>query len=136
MKHWKITLAATLIVPAIAFAKADGAWLRKVPQAEHAKTDPYAGNSEAAAAGRNLFLNNCAKCHGAHAEGKGSRPSLRSERIALATDGDLAWIVKNGNPYRGMPGWGGLPEQERWQIVTYLRSLNANGASTPAAEAR
>ena len=55
--------------------------------------------------------------------GKGSRPSLRSERIQNATDGELAWILKNGNPYKGMPIWAGLPEQERWQIMAYLRSL-------------
>ena len=31
---------------------------------------------------------------------------------------------KNGESFKGMPGWGALPEPERWQIVAYLRSLN------------
>ena len=82
------------------------------------------GNPEAVAAGRNLFVNNCSHCHGQNAEGKGSRPALRSERIRTATDGELAWLLKNGNVFQGMPRWSGLPEQERWQIVAYIRSLN------------
>lgn len=114
------------------FAAADGSWLKKVPQADRERVNPYAGQAEAVSAGANLFRNNCAKCHGPNAEGKGSRPSLRSERLAAATDGDIAWIVKNGQSFKGMPGWGGLPEQMRWQLVAYLRSLNppTNGTGT------
>jgi len=123
---------AVLMVGAslLGFAKSDGSWMKKVSAADKARVNPYAGNAEAIAAGRNLFVNNCAKCHGENAQGKGSRPSLRSERIAGATDGEIAWIVKNGNLYKGMPSWGGLPEPERWQIVAYIRSLNAPGAET------
>ncbi len=109
-------------------SKSDGSWLKKVGESDRQRTNPFAGNAEAVAAGRNLFLNNCAKCHGQNATGKGSRPSLRSERLQHATDGEIAWILRNGNPYKGMPSWGGLPEQERWQIVAYLRSLNATSA--------
>jgi mono/diheme cytochrome c family protein len=105
-------------------AEANGSWLKAVPQADRVRTNPYAASGGAVAAGRNLFRNNCAKCHGEDAEGKGSRPSLKSERIQAASDGELAWLIKNGEAYKGMPGWGGLPEPERWQIVTYLRSLN------------
>jgi len=121
----RMFLAAALITAsAVCFAAADGSWLKKVPQPDRERANPFAGKPEAAAAGENLFRNNCAKCHGASAEGKGSRPSLRSERLASATDGEIAWIIKNGQMYKGMPSWGGLPEPARWQIVTYLRTLN------------
>ncbi len=121
--------ARMLLMPLFAtsilcLAAADGSWLKKVPQADRDRTNPYAGQAEAVAAGANLFRNNCAKCHGADAGGKGSRPPLKSDRIKNATDGELAWMLKNGQPFRGMPTWGGLPEQQRWQLVTYLRSLN------------
>jgi len=120
----RLLLTATLITAsAICFA-ADGSWLKKVPQTDRERVNPYAGQPSAAAAGENLFRNNCAKCHGANAEGKGSRPSLRSDRLADATDGEIAWIIKNGQMFKGMPSWGALPEQQRWQIVTYLRTLN------------
>lgn len=107
------------------FARANGAWLQKVPQADHERVNPYAGKAEAIAAGRLLFLDHCGKCHGADAEGKGSRPPLRSPLIRLTTDGDLAWILKNGQVFQGMPRWAGLPEQERWQLIAYIRSLNS-----------
>jgi mono/diheme cytochrome c family protein len=125
MKGRMFLITPLLLASILCFAAANGSWLKNVPQADHARTNPYAGNAEAAAAGANLFQNNCAKCNGVDAGGKGSRPSLKSERIMGATDGDLAWLLKNGEPFKGMPGWGGLPEQKRWQLVTYLRSLNA-----------
>jgi mono/diheme cytochrome c family protein len=128
MKARPWVLVALMTVSALSFAAANGAWLKKVPQADRARVNPYAGNPDALAAGKNLFLENCAKCHGENAEGKGSRPSLKSDRIKNATDGDLAWLLKNGNPYKGMPIWAGLPEQERWQIIAYLRSLNTSPA--------
>lgn len=110
------------------FAKANyAAWLKKVPETDRRQVNPYAGQQEAVAAGRLLFLDHCAKCHGEAADGKGSRPSLRTSLIQHATDGDLAWILKNGQVFRGMPSWAGLPEPERWQIVAYIRSLNGTG---------
>ena len=123
----RILLAALLLFPIAALATADGSWLKKVPQADRARTNPYAANGAAVDAGRNLFRNNCAKCHGENAEGKAKRPSLRSNRIQTATDGELAWLIKNGEAYKGMPGWGALPEAERWQIIAYLHSLTATG---------
>jgi mono/diheme cytochrome c family protein len=124
MKAWLSLIAAFLLLPAMCLATADGSWLRKVPQADRARTNPYASDPTAASAGRNLFRNNCAKCHGENAEGKAKRPSLTSKRIQSATDGELAWLIKNGEAFKGMPGWGALPEPERWQIISYLRSLN------------
>jgi mono/diheme cytochrome c family protein len=131
MKLPIVVLIGLLGISAACFAKANGAWLRSVPQTEHARVDPFAGQPDAIAAGRNLFLANCSHCHGKNAEGKGSRPSLRSQRIRTATDGDLAWLLKNGEVFKGMPRWAGLPEQERWQIIAYIRSWN-----TPTQEGR
>ena len=119
-------LAASLLGASIlCFAEADGSWLTKVPESDRGRTNPFATNPEAALAGANLYQTNCAKCHGTDAAGRGSRPSLKSERVRNATDGELAWLLKSGEPFKGMPGWGGLPEQKRWQLVAYLRSLNA-----------
>lgn len=126
-----ITAGALIAISALCFAKADGSWLRNVQQADRERVNPFAAQPEAIAAGRNLFMNNCAKCHGNEAEGKGSRPALRSDRIRNATDGEIAWLLKNGNVFKGMPRWSGLPEQERWQIVAYIRSLNSRTGVQP-----
>lgn len=126
MKGRNWILAILLATSALCFAKATKDWLKSVPQADRSRVNPYAGNSKAVAAGAILFRNNCAQCHGDDADGKFSRPSLRSEEVRNATDGDLAWLLKNGDVYRGMPRWSGLPEQERWQIIAYLRSLGSS----------
>jgi len=127
MKARFLLVSAFLTLSWMCFAKADGSWLKKVPAADHARVNPYAGDPNAIAAGANIFRNNCAKCHGQNAEGKSSRPTLKSDRIQQATDGDLAWLLKNGEPYKGMPIWGGLPEQQRWQLIAFLRNLNNSG---------
>jgi mono/diheme cytochrome c family protein len=116
-------LAILLTTSALCFPKATGEWLKKVPQADRNRVNPYAGKPQAEAAGAILFHNNCAQCHGNDADGKYSRPSLRSKRVQNATDGELAWVLKNGEVYRGMPQWAALPEPERWQIIAYLRTL-------------
>jgi mono/diheme cytochrome c family protein len=122
-----VFMAALLATSMVCLGMADGSWLKKVGRADRDRVNPYAANPDAIAIGANLFNNNCAKCHGEKGVGKGSRPSLQSERIKNATDGELAWLLKNGNIYKGMPGWGGLQEQQRWQIVSYIRSLNSEG---------
>jgi mono/diheme cytochrome c family protein len=104
----------------------DGNWLRRVPDEDRARHNPYVHQPQAEAAGKALFQENCAKCHGADANGRTHpppRPSLRSARIRLATDGELSWMLRNGDPYKGMPQWSSLPEDQRWKIIAYLRTL-------------
>ena len=85
--------------------------------------NPYEAQPDAARAGEKLFLQYCAECHGSDARGIGSAVNLRSPAVQTATPGELAWFLRNGNLWRGMPSWSGLPEERRWQIVTYLKSL-------------
>jgi mono/diheme cytochrome c family protein len=120
-----VCIPLTAAVIFLLMAAANGAWLKKVPAADHAMVNPVATHPDAVAAGSNLYKNSCAQCHGADGNGRGGRPPLRSARIAGATDGDLFWILKNGEPFRGMPSWARLPEGQRWQIVAYLRSLQS-----------
>ena len=110
---------------ALVFAVANGAWLAKVPSSDHQKTNPYQAQPDAIAAGRNIFEEHCAKCHGQNAEGSKKRPSLRSERIQQqATEGDLHWLLVNGSMKKGMPSWVKLPDPQLWQLVAYLKSLH------------
>ena len=118
--------ARVIWIPAVAvvlMAAATGAWLKKVPDADRARVNPLAGQAQHIAAGANLYQNNCAQCHGADGMGKASRPPVRSPRITAATDGELFWLLKNGEPFRGMPSWASMPEAQRWQIIAYLRDI-------------
>lgn len=98
--------------------------LARVPVKARAKRNPLENDPEAAAAGRKLFSQHCAECHGESAGGSKRGPSLRADPLQTATPGELFWIVTNGVVRRGMPAWSKLPEPQRWQTVTFLRSLS------------
>ena len=120
---WLMTawlLSATLL---FAGSVGDGTWKTKVPEKERGRDNPYDSQANAIAAGAKLFRQNCASCHGGEASGKQNRPNLHSDRIRSATPGELEWLLKNGSMKNGMPSWSRLPEQQRWQIVSYLKSL-------------
>ena len=82
------------------------------------------GKPEAAEAGARVYRDHCLQCHLANAEGDGrKRPSLRSAEVRGVSDGDLEWVLRQGDLRRGMPSWSSLPEAQRWQVIAYLRSL-------------
>ena len=85
--------------------------------------NPYEGDADALLAGKKLYEQHCAECHGANARGLRNAVNLRSPQVQNATPGELVWFLRNGNLFHGMPSWSGLPDQRRWQIVTYLKSL-------------
>lgn len=134
-----LQVVTVAVSAAVLMGAADGSWLRRVPAADHARTNPLADQSAAAQAGEHLYSASCAKCHGEQGQGKGSRPPVVSARVAGASDGDLAWLLRNGNSWKGMPSWSGMPDAQRWQLVAYLRSINAplkTEATQPQGEAK
>ena len=75
-------------------------------------------------AGAVVYREHCQQCHKANAQGDGhKRPSLHSERLRAASDGDIEWFLRQGDVGHGMPSWSSLPEAQRWQVVAYLRSI-------------
>ena len=97
--------------------------LAKAPKKAVARSNPLASDPEAVAAGGKLFSLHCAECHGDMAEGSRKAPSLVADEVQQSTPGTLFWILTNGVVRRGMPVWSKLPEAQRWQIVSYLKSL-------------
>ena len=137
MMRSRLLITALLLIASLAFAIVGAAGEREratddrgvllvIAQAP-AKTrdwkNPYEGNSDALLAGKKLYLQHCAECHGQNARGMRNAISLRTPQVQNATAGELVWFLRNGNLFYGMPAWSGLPEQRRWQIVTYLKSL-------------
>ncbi|HUO35318.1 MAG TPA: c-type cytochrome [Candidatus Acidoferrum sp.] len=113
-------------------AATDNSWIQKVPQADRERVNPYAGNRDAIAGGAKVFADHCAKCHGSDALGRGKKPSLRTDVVQNATDGELFWILKNGYLSHGMPTWSSLPEPVRWEVIAYVKSLGINSPSASA----
>ncbi len=106
-----------------ATAWAQGAW--EAPAAEKAKKSP-GGN---AANGKKLADTNCVSCHGASGKGDGAAAAAlnpkpadwTSAKVQGETEGELFWKISNG---RGpMPPWKHLSEKDRWDLVSYVKSL-------------
>ena len=97
--------------------------LTEAPPSARSLQNPYTGNEKAAAAGRKLFEKHCAECHGRDARGLGNAANLRSPVIQNAPSGSLFWVLRNGRIRKGMPSWSQLPDQQLWQIVTYIKTL-------------
>jgi mono/diheme cytochrome c family protein len=106
--------------------------IAKAPEKVRARRNPLEADRDAVAAGRNLFEQHCAECHGNAAEGGRKGPSLRVEEIQGSAPGAIFWILTNGVVRRGMPVWSKLPEPQRWQLVAYIKSLGL-GQPAPAA---
>ncbi|MBZ5649238.1 MAG: cytochrome c [Acidobacteriia bacterium] len=124
IRRLSLALVLVLAPAAVMFGAADGSWMRNVPARDHEKVSPYGGQDDAIAAGRRIFVDRCSHCHGEDAEGTKKRPPLKSERVQhQATEGDLHWLLVNGNMKKGMPSWARLPDQQLWQVISYLKSL-------------
>lgn len=118
------TLPLVLLLAALTLGAADGGWLKNVPQRDHERTSPYHDSPDAIAAGRRIFVDRCSHCHGENAEGIKKHPPLKSERVQQqASEGDLHWLLVNGSMRKGMPSWAKLPDQQLWQVIAYLKSL-------------
>jgi mono/diheme cytochrome c family protein len=63
-------------------------------------------------------------CHGKEAEGFRKVPPLSRTDLRSASPGNLFLVLTNGAVRHGMPSFAHLPEPERWQIITYIRSLS------------
>ena len=97
--------------------------LSDVPFSARSLRNRFAGDEKAAAAGRKLFKQHCAPCHGEDGYGRERAVNLHSPIIQDTPDGSLFWVLRNGRIRRGMPSWSQLPDQQLWQMVTYLKTL-------------
>jgi cytochrome c oxidase cbb3-type subunit 3 len=120
------------IIPALVFAVA-------IPMAAQ---NPFRGNAKAAKAGEYEFRINCALCHGLGAHGGGRGPDLtRPVKKHAHNDAEMFQIVSSGIPGTAMPANGtngqgvGMTDEEIWEIITYIRSLEAKATSKPQGNA-
>ena len=109
--------------------------ITKAPEKARVKRNPLQKDRAAVAAGRILFEQRCAECHGDNAEGSKKGPSLRASEIQDAEPGAIFWILTNGVVRKGMPVWSKLPEPQRWQLVSFIESLGRAPAKTEAPQA-
>jgi glucose/arabinose dehydrogenase len=119
-----LSLALWLFVLTVSLNSQDSSF-HHAPAPAQAVKNPYAGQAQATLAGKDIYARNCSACHGSAGEGTGSVPPLKNGPTQKASDGAIFWYITQGDVSSGMPSWASLPEQQRWQVVTYLKSLNA-----------
>lgn len=137
-----LALCCLLLAVSVALAKEQKDWkgrndvyaeLAKAPEKARNRANPLEHDQDAVAAGRLLFEDHCAECHGDDAAGGKKAPSLRAPEVQSAMPGAIFWVLTNGVVRKGMPVWSRLPEPQRWQLVRYLKSL---GVAEPASAAK
>jgi mono/diheme cytochrome c family protein len=109
----------------------------KAPEDFLAKMSPKPSSANTIRAGKELFLRTaqpaaCVMCHGDQGDGKGlmgaalvppPRNFTCGPMMREIPDGQLFWIIKNGSPGTGMMAFSGLPDEQVWQLIHYIRSL-------------
>ena len=103
-------------------------WL--APESAKEISNPVENNKSSKKKGAAIFKTRCTVCHGD--EGRGDGPGgkalnpkpadFSSEKVQSQTDGEIFWKITNGKG--AMIKWGPiLSDEERWQLVNYVRSL-------------
>jgi putative heme-binding domain-containing protein len=104
--------------------------------------NPLANDSNAAKLGEFEFRANCAFCHGLGARGGGRGPDLtRAQKKHGNSDGDLFRTINEGVPGTAMPPNGatqqgvGMTEEEIWQVISYIRSVQVKTSAAQSGNA-
>jgi mono/diheme cytochrome c family protein len=131
----RIAATAIFLLP-IANLHAVNQDFHNAPDSAKQQKNPYAGQAAAVAAGKPLYAKNCLSCHGRAGKGTGNVPSLVDGKLKAVTAGEIFWFVTKGSVDDGMPSWAFLPEQDRWQIVTYVESMATAAGSAAGSAAK
>lgn len=139
MKSKTISALSIIIIAFFSFAFVQGSdW--KAPASAKSITNKVKSSSKSIKAGKSIFESKCVACHGKTAKGDGPggkalnpKPAnLTSEKVQAQTDGEIFWKISNG---RGnMIKWEGIiAENERWDLVNFIRSVRAEKPKTTSA---
>ena len=93
--------------------------------------NPLTANEENIAAGRALFNQNCASCHGEDGKAKTDialamkvKPTdLTDKKMQGITDGEIYWVITSGIKQSGMPAFKKTTANQRWQMTLYVKHL-------------
>ena len=98
-----------------------------------------APTEETIAAGRILFLQRCAACHGENGLAKTdfaavmpvNPANLTDERIASLTEGQMYSVISEGIKSSGMPGFKArLSDEAIWKLALYARQIRSHQTKT------
>jgi mono/diheme cytochrome c family protein len=113
-------------------AAAGSDWI--IPERKSKVKNPVASDAASLAAGEQVYMKECAICHGE--TGKGDGPGAKENKvlpldfadpkIASQADGALFWKITVGR--KPMPAFKKLlTDTQRWQVVNYMKKLINKG---------
>jgi mono/diheme cytochrome c family protein len=133
-----LTKTAFFFAAAVLFALASWAQTRasksapdyKIPPEEVARANPVKPTAESLAKARKTYAIDCAMCHGEKGDGKGDLASdmknvtdfTNPDSLKDSTDGELAYIIKNGKGDMPPEGPRGTSD-DFWNLVNYIRAF-------------
>src|SRR5689334_10948379 len=96
--------------------------------------NPFANDPAVPAAGKAVFESTCAACHGAGAAGSERAPALNTGTFKHGgSDQEIFQTIRSGVPGSLMPSFSGLPSDNVWRLVSYIKSLS--GQTGPLGQA-
>lgn len=136
----KILFAAVLAMIAISIvfaAMQNREWV--VPEEAKKQTNPLQPSEAALRAAKEIYLDNCAQCHGETGKGDGPEAAQHDPRPAnlqdvkhmdTVSDGELFYQISEGR--QPMPAFKKrLTQEQRWQLVLLVRSFSAPAVTQP-----
>ena len=127
----RLTLVLLAVVSGVGIGSRTVAEIaNRAPASAAAVANPIPLTSDSVSRGHNLYLANCAACHGISGTGDGfsaerllPSPGDLSARVPGRSDGELAYVIAAGTVATRMPAFSTtLSENDRWDLVNYLRS--------------
>jgi mono/diheme cytochrome c family protein len=103
--------------------------------------NPLTPTFESLSHGKDLFVTDCAPCHGESGAGNGpvvhllkqTPKDLLSGEVKARSDGFIYGVIRDG--FQLMPSYGdAMSSEERWQVVLYVRSLQQAGSPDKTAQ--
>jgi len=113
------------------------------PEKARQLPNPFPPTPQTIGMAMHTYTERCQNCHGEDGNGKGERaeklsvaPSDFTDAHAMTrmTDGELFWKISEG--HRPMPAFKDkLSEEQRWQLVDYIRTFSQKLVDSPAESA-
>jgi PQQ-dependent dehydrogenase (methanol/ethanol family) len=107
--------------------------LALVAQQADTVINPLANDPAAPGEGQRIFAATCQACHGVAAQGDRERgaPALTARGFKHGDgDGEIFRTIRTGVAGTQMPPYAALTDQQTWQLVAYIRSLQQAAAAT------
>lgn len=133
----KLCFSVALAALAAAMAAAHGRpW--PVPEAAKKRKNPVVAGAETLGAAKTTYERLCASCHGSSGKGDGPEAPMYevkppdftdAKMMGEMTDGEIFYKISEGRD--PMPAFKmQLSEEQRWQLVHYLRRFAARAAQS------